>query len=441
MNARSNAPSPVDRYCAEFERSASQLPGNNVQWVRRMRQRAIGKFAELGFPSVRDEQWKYTNVEPLAKREFQRAGEPAVVSLDGVVFDDLPAHRFVFVNGRYSAALSQIHRLPLGLEVTSLADALEREPDRLESAFANQVNEADSGFAALNTAFMADGAVIWLAPGTVVEKPIYLVFVASGDAAIHLRNLVIAGEGAQATIIEQHGALDGAAYFTNCQTRIVVGENVRIEHYKLQMESPKAFHIAGVHGLQARHSRFTSHSIALGAGLARADITTRFEGERCECLLNGLYVLDGRQHVDHHTRIDHAYPRCLSREHYRGVLDGASRGVFNGKFIVHPDAQQTDAQQSNHNLLLSEQAEVDTKPELEIYADDVKCAHGATVGQLDENMLFYLRSRGITKELAKGLLIYAFAHEVIGRMQVAPVVKHLEEILIARLPEGIREFV
>jgi Fe-S cluster assembly protein SufD len=441
MNARSNIAAPVDRYCAEFERLAPQLPGNSVRWVRRMRQLAIERFAELGFPSVRDEQWKYTNVEPLAKFEFQPGRNQVVATVEGVVFDDLPAHRFVFVNGRYSAALSQVNRLPAGLEITSLADTLEREPDRLGSAFANQLKEADSAFAALNTALMADGAVIWLAPGTVVEKPIYLVFVTSGDAAIHVRNLVIVGESAQATIIEQHGALNGAAYFTNCQTRIIAGANAQIEHYKVQMESSKAFHIAGVHGFQARDSRFTSHSIALGARLARADITTRFDGEGCECLFNGLYVVDGRQHVDHHTRIDHAKPRCVSREYYRGVLDGASRGVFNGKVIVHPDAQKTDAQQSNHNLLLSEQAEVDTKPELEIYADDVKCAHGATVGQLDENMLFYLRSRGVQKELAKGLLVYAFAHEVIGRMQLAPVVKHLEKTLIARLPEGVREFV
>jgi len=230
---------------------------------------------------------------------------------------------------------------------------------------------------------------------------------------------------------------------TNCLTEVIAGENASIEHYKLQQESVKAFHVAGLHAAQSRDSRFTSHSIALGASLARVDISTRFEGEGCECTLNGLYVVGGRQHVDHHTRIDHAHPHGVSREYYRGVLDGAARGVFNGKVVVHPNAQQTDAQQSNHNLLLSQDAEVDTKPELEIYADDVKCTHGATVGQLDDTMLFYLRSRGVPKDVAKALLTYAFAHDVIGRMRLGSLRARLEQILLQRLPEGsrIREFV
>jgi Fe-S cluster assembly protein SufD len=447
-----NAPESVARYCADFERLAPALPGSGIEWVNRVRRAALERFAALGFPTPRNEQWKYTSTAPIEKHAFEPVAGPgpaiAPAQLDAIPFRDLPAHRLLFVNGIYSHALSERTPLPAGVEVCNLGKILTVQPDWLEPALSDGARFKDvfesSAFAALNGAFMADGAVIRLRAGAVIEEPICLVFITTQEeTAAHIRNLIIAGEGAQATVIEQHTALDGLEYLTNCVTQIIAGENASIEHYKLQQESVKAFHVAGVHAAQSRDSRFTSHSIALGARLARADISTRFEGEGCECTLNGLYVVGGRQHVDHHTRIDHAYPHGVSREYYRGVLDGAARGVFNGKVVVHPKAQHTDAHQSNHNLLLSKDAEVDTKPELEIYADDVKCSHGATVGQLDDTMIFYLRSRGVSKDVAKGLLTYAFAHEVIGRMKFAALRTRLEQTLIQRLPEGsrIREFV
>jgi Fe-S cluster assembly protein SufD len=286
---------------------------------------------------------------------------------------------------------------------------------------------------------MTDGVVIELGRNAVVERPIYLLYVASqADTSVHYRNLIVAEANAQATVVEHYAAAVDAAYLTNAVTTVVGAANSSVEHYKLQEESAKAFHVAGIHATQARDSRFTSHSIALGGAIARNDITTRLAAEGAECTLNGLYMVAGRQLVDHHTRIDHATPRGKSREYYRGVLDGTSRGIFNGKVVVHPDAQHTDAEQANHNLLLSKAAEVDTKPQLEIFADDVRCTHGATVGQLDENMIFYLRSRGIESEVAKALLIYAFAHDIIGRVRLDPLKRRIERHLVARLPDGQR---
>ena len=256
--------------------------------------------------------------------------------------------------------------------------------------------------------------------------------------AIYPRNVLAAEEGARATVVEHYTGPAGSAYFTNAVTQITTGADATIEHYKLQQEGLQAFHVGGIHATQARASRFASHSLSLGAALARNDISTTFDAQGCEATLNGLYLAGGRQHVDHHTRMDHVKPRGTSREYYRGVLDGAARGVFNGKVTVHEGAQQTDAHQANHNLLLSKDAEVDTKPQLEIYADDVKCTHGATVGQLDDAALFYLRSRGVNEALARSLLVYAFAHDVIDRIRVAPLRAHLEQVLLARLPQGER---
>ena len=288
-------------------------------------------------------------------------------------------------------------------------------------------------------AFMTDGVVIELSRNAVVDLPIHLLYLASQpETSVHYRNLIVADENAQATVVEHYAGSEGASYLTNAVTTIIGGANSNVQHYKLQQESVKAFHVAGIHATQARDSRFTSHSIALGGAIARNDITSRLAAEGAECTLNGLYMVGGRQLVDHHTRIDHAKPRGTSREFYRGVLDGAARGIFNGKVVVHPDAQHTDAEQSNHNLLLSKAAEVDTKPQLEIFADDVRCNHGATVGQLDDNMMFYLRSRGIEADVAKALLIYAFAHDIIGRIGLDPLKRRIERHLISMLPDGER---
>ncbi len=432
------------RFVADFERVAASLPGAGRPGLDALRRDALERFARAGIPTRRDEEWKYTSLTALenasltpARADDARAFTAATV--DGLAFDGLDAHRLVFVNGRYVPSLSCLGELPAGATLATLGEALADAPAVLEPFLAPAPNA--TVFADLNTAFMTDGLCLQLARGTVVERPIHLVFIATGAGlAIHPRNLIVAAAGARATIIEHYAGGD-AGYFTNALTQIAAADEASIEHYKLQEEGAHGLHIGGIHAAQARASRFTSHSIALGGALARTDITTSFDAEGCEATLDGLYVVAGRQHVDHHTRIDHAKPHGTSREHYRGVLDGNARGVFNGKVIVHPGAQKTDARQTNHNLLLSKAAEVDTKPQLEIYADDVKCSHGATVGQLDAAQLFYLRSRGIDAAVARSLLTHAFAREVIERIRLAPVRERLARLLFGRLPQGdlIRE--
>jgi Fe-S cluster assembly protein SufD len=428
-----------DRILADFARTAPALPGARVPWLVRARQAALDRFAQSGFPTSRDEEWKYTSVASIEKRAFTAlppgvdiAAAPCVLR-----FGALPGHRVVFVNGRYSPAHSSIGLLPTGVILASLADAIERAPHTLQPLFGEDGRQ--TVFDALNVAFTADGLCLYLPRGAAIEEPIHLVFIAGANgAAIYPRNFIVAEEGARVTVIEHYAGAAEASYFTNAVTRIVAGTDATVEHYKLQQEPLRVFHIAGIHAVQGGGSRFSSHSISVGAALARNDITTALEAEGCTTTLNGLYLARGRQHVDHHTRIDHAKPNGTSREHYRGLLDGASRGVFNGKVIVHPQASGTDADQISRNLLLSKDAEADTKPQLEIYADDVKCTHGATVGRLDEQQLFYLRSRGIENDVAKSLLVHAFAREVIERIRVAPLRARLEELLLAWLPQGER---
>jgi Fe-S cluster assembly protein SufD len=350
---------------------------------------------------------------------------------------ELKCELVVFVNGRYAPELSNLS----SGHVSTLGQTLERDPDAIQPHLDVQNNDA---FDALNLAFTVDGAVVRLPKGTVLDRPIYLIFISTDDRhAIYPRNVIVAEEGAQATVVEHYCGVNGAAYFTNAVTRIVARENSAISHYKLQQEGENAYHIANTETRQHRDSRFTSHSLALGAMLSRNEIATRFEGQGAETTFNGLYVAGAQQHMDHHTRIDHAQPHCVSREFYRGVLNDHARAVFNGKVIVREGAQKTDAQQANHNLLLSKEAEVYTRPQLEIYADDVKCAHGATVGQLDEEMMFYLRSRGLRQDLAKAILTYAFAHDIIGRIELAPLKRKVADALITRLPERerVRELV
>ena len=344
-------------------------------------------------------------------------------------------HLMVFVNGHYSSDLSAMDELPIGMSLESLADLLDGDADLPESLFDQR--QEHTVFAALNTALTTDGAVLKLAPGVVLEKPVYLLFIASGHGtAIYPRNIAILGEGSSATVIEHYFGMLESHNFTNAVTQIALASGAELRHCRLIQEGKDAFHVAGIHAEQAAGSRFFSHSFALGGRLARNDITSRLNGPGCLCTFDGLYLLDGRQHADHHTRIDHLAPSCTSREYYRGILDGESHGVFNGKVVVHPHAVKTDAHQSNRNLLLSRQAEVDTKPQLEIFADDVKCTHGATVGQLDDDSLFYLRARGIDAESARSLLIYGFANDIIARVEVPDMRARIEHLVLDRLPQG-----
>jgi Fe-S cluster assembly protein SufD len=417
-------------------------------WLRWVRERAFARYAALGLPTLRDEDWKYTSVAPLEKRAYTLAEDAKDASAAARVATLTMAGcaRMVFINGHHAPALSDLGplgRLPDGVTVGSLASRV-MQPEAGESWLAGRLTVSaevpHNGFEALNAALWSDGACIDLTAGTVLAAPLQLLFLTTRpELALFPRNLIRLGAEARAEIIEQHAGVDEGTYFTNTVTGIVLERGAQLTHAKLQEEGRRAWHIADLRTAQGPGSRYASQSFALGAQVARVDIGTHFEAEGCETELLGLYLADGRQHMDHHTRIDHARPGGTSRQLYKGVLDGAARAVFNGKVIVHPDAQGSDAQQSNRNLLLSEQAEVDTKPQLEIYADDVKCSHGATVGQLDPAQIFYLRSRGIDEAAARSLLTHAFAAEVVAQVEIVPLRERLNALLVRRLPVGIEE--
>lgn len=436
MNSVTAAKDFYQTHFSEIEKDCVQ---NGQSWTRRMRAAAISRFAELGFPTVRDEEWKYTNVAPLAEISFR----PASYEVNRVTSDlvararagPVKAIQAVFVNGYYSPELSSLRRLPQGVEVGSLAAALSRQAGSVEAHLARYADYREHAFVALNTALMRDGALVYVPEGGMVKEPIHLLFisVAGKEATVsHPRNLIVIGRGSQATIVESYCGMEEELYFTNAVTEIVVGENGVGEHYKVQREGEKAFHIATLQARLERNSNFSSHSISLGGALVRNEVNAVLDGEGGECALNGLYMVSGRQHVDNHTRIDHVKAHCNSRELYKGVLDGKSRGVFSGKIYVHEGAEKTDAKQTNNNLLLSQEALIDTKPQLEIYNNDVKCAHGSTIGQLDQDAIFYLRSRGISREDARNLLSYAFASDVISRIRIDPMRAQMDELLLAK---------
>jgi Fe-S cluster assembly protein SufD len=434
----------LDFFHQAFEQLAKTLPGAELPWLRAARRSAFEQFDALGFPTTRHEDWKYTNVSAIGKRPWhfapQRTGRTDDSDLRRIVDElvlDPAGHRLVFVNGHHVPRLSKLSGLPQGVFVGSLTRALREMPQRLQAAVASQTY-AD-GFTALNTAFLVDGFAVVLPPGEVIDQPLHMLFLTDeAGLAVQPFNVVLAGARSGCVIVEHFVGFGDNAYWTNAVTRIVADEQADVQHYRLQQESSKAFHIASVAAAQQRASCFTSHAFAFGGALSRTGIDTSLNAANAQATLNGLYFVGGRQHVDHHTRIDHAEPHGTSREYYRGVLDGAARGVFNGRVIVHRDAQQTDTHQANHNLLLSRDAEIDTKPQLEIYADDVKCTHGATVGQLDENQLFYLRARGVEERMARALLTYAFARDIVERVRIESLRGRLERLLLARTPEGER---
>jgi Fe-S cluster assembly protein SufD len=425
-----------------FRERAPSLAGAAVPWLAETRRRALDRFVAEGWTSARSDAWRHTSLLSLEQESFvvpaaaaqPQAAERLRAAVDALREGD-DGHWSVFVDGSHAPALSRPGRLPAGAEVASLARILDEAPERAEAHF----GAAEDGYspAALNTAFAADGAFVHLRRGVVVEEPIHLVFFGlATQAAIHVRNLVVAEAGAQATIVEHHVKAHDEPLLSNVVTRIDCADDARVTHLKFQQDSERAVHLARIEARQARGSMFASHSLSFGARLARNDIVTRFGGTGCETLLNGLYHVDGKRHVDHHTVIDHAEPNGTSREFYRGILDEAGRGVFAGRIVVAPGALRTDAIQRTDNLLLSRQAEADARPELEIYADDVKCAHGATVGRIDESALFYLRSRGIDEERSRNLLTWAFAAESLSRIGIASLQRRARSALLSRLPGG-----
>ena len=430
-------------YRTHFAQFEKELVNNGQSWSHRLRKAAISRFLELGFPTTREEEWKYTNLTPLAKIPFTPAGYAlgglTSESLARATFSELAGNQLVFVNGHYSPELSSRRPLPEGVRVGSLAASLSADRGWVEPHLARYASAQDHAFVALNTAFMQDGAFIYIPKGTIVGEPIHLLFVsaARGEATVsYPRNLIVVDQGSQATILESYIGLEDDVYLTNAVSEVVLVENAVLDHYKLQQESEEAFHIAILQVHQGRSSTFTSHSLALGSALSRNEVNTVLDGEGGECTLNGLYMVTGRQHVDNHTRIDHVKPYCTSRELYKGVLDGKGRGVFNGKIYVHKAAHKTDAKQTNKNLLLSQDALIDTKPQLEIHNNDVKCGHGSTICRLDDDAIFYLRSRGIDLETARSVLTYAFGGEIVNLIKVPTVRKRLDEFILSRLPNS-----
>ncbi len=414
----------VQSYVDDWTRWA---PGAGPAWLAGTRRSAIDRFAAAGFPTPRLEDWHFTSVSPIAERAFSPMDGPA----SGVAPDDLAPYEFgggehgdwtqlVFVNGRYSAALSSHGSLPHGAEVASL-DTVLTDDGGAARALAERhlgtiAQTADHAFTALNTAFVGLGALVYLPADTEVARPIHLLFVtdsAADGGVTHPRTLVVLDRFARATLVESYVSLSDATYLTNAVTEIALADGASLTHIRVQRESERGYHIGTSQARQARDSRYVSFSFVAGAALSRQNIYTSLDGAGAEATLNGLYMADGTQHVDHQTRIEHIAPNCASHEVYKGILDGESHGVFNGKVYVRPEAQKTDGKQTNNNLLLSAGARIDTKPQLEIFADDVKCTHGATVGRLDESALFYLKSRGIATREARTLLTYAFAADVL----------------------------
>ena len=438
---------PADCYADAFEavrRTAAASPA-----VAELRRRAFERFTALGFPTTRDEAWRFTNVAPIAGTAFALA---APAEREAAVADVAPhaatgvgaGQTLLFVNGSCVAPASDVSALPAGVEVTSLADVLASDSggatrQAVESHLASGAGIESDAFTALNTALLRDGAVVHVPANTVVEQPIQLLFVTSpppGGAPVmtHPRVLIVVGENAQVRLVETCGGGGASAYLTNAVTEVVAGPGAVVDHYKTVRENPAAYHIASMHVRLGRAASFSSHAVTLEGAIVRNDVQALLDGEGVECTLNGLYLANGRRLVDNHTTIHHAQPHCSSHELYKGILDGEARAVFNGKIIVAIDAQKTDAKQSNKALLLSEDAQINTKPELEIFADDVKCTHGATVGQLDEDALFYLRARGLGLEQARNVLIHAFASDLLNRIAIAPIREQLEDLLLAQLP-------
>ena len=430
-----NAVDIKDWYISNFTEFEKRLNGNKSKAIHNIRKEALNRFGQLEFPTQKDEEWKYTNISPLLKHNFVSSSEKVSVEkqfIKSKLFDEMEHSLIVFVNGYYAEEHTDLHKLPKGIITGSLSEAIKNNSAIIEEHFAKYAHHQNNIFTALSTAYTNDGAFIYVPDGKIVEDPVHIIYITSSDdnkIIVQPRNLFIAGKNSQITIIEHYVSIKESIYFTNAVTEIVAEESSVVDHIKLQEESINAFHIARLEVNQEKYSNFSSHSISIGAGLTRNDFNSRFNAEGGECTLNGLYMIGGNQLFDAHTLIDHAMPHCNSHEHYKGILNDKSRGVFNGKVIVRPDAQKTNAFQENNNILLSNNALVNTKPQLEIFADDVKCSHGATIGQLDEEARFYLKSRGIGEEAGRAILLHAFASDVITSIKAKSVRYYLEKII------------
>ena len=415
----------------EFEKLAA---GDDLPWLRELRRDAFARFCKVGFPTTHDEDWRFTNVSAIAQTSFRlaRSGRTQLSQKELEPYRVAGAAcQVVFVNGRFARELSLLNNLPAGVKVSRLAGEISENPGAIEPHLGRYLDVRRDAFCALNTAFAEDGAYVHIPRGTLVEDPICLLFVSIGDntpSMNHPRNLIVAEEDSQATFVEDYVSLDGAV-FCNTVTELVAGDHTVLSHYMIEREHKQAFNISTLRIQQGRSANVASHSVLVGGALVRNNVHPVMAGEGGECLINGLFIGNGHQHLDNYMLVEHASPRCGSRQFYNGILDGHAHGVFHGRIIVHKDAQKTDAKQTNRNLLLSDDAQIDTKPQLEIYADDVKCTHGATIGQIEGDALFYLRSRGIDEVSARKLLLFAFASECLDRMKPGTVRRHVEELI------------
>lgn len=434
-----------NQYQVSFQQLQQHTRASEPAWFGRLRESAMDRFEQLGFPSVKEEEWKYTNVAPISKLNFK----PALRSIDADAlatsaelarfgYIEAQASQLIFRNGVLLNDLSSLASLPGGVVAIDLAEAVAdvKYGELIREHLARSADYNANAFTALNTAFVSSGAFILVRKGTELRPPLHLNFItdpSDPDSANFPRVLIIAEENTRATVIESYASISDASYFTNAVVEIVLKDGARLEHYKVQRESLDAYHIATTSADLGPNSSYDSTTINFGAQLSRHDIHVKMANEGAECWVDGLYVVSSDQHTDTHSVIDHQQPHCTSHQLYKGILDGKSRAVFNGKIFVRHGAQKTDAMQTNKNLLLSNEARVDTKPQLEILADDVKCAHGAAVGQIEEDALFYLETRGIHPELAKNLLTYGFAEEVIGKIKVDSIRAQLDEAVLNRI--------
>lgn len=428
-----------ERYLALYQSQPHRSPA----WLQRRRDEAMANFERLGFPTTRHEEWKYTDITPVANLITtpifdSNFNATAPAGIETFLLGDVECSQLVFINGKYSPEYSSIKSVPPGGCVCSLAEAIANNSEVVQEHLTHYADAENDVFTALNTAFFEDGAFIHIPNGAIVDASIHLLFVATSPevaTASHMRNLIVAGANSSVKIVESYVCPGNDVYFSNSVTEVVTGANAFVDHYKVQLESEHAFHIGTMQVQTNNNSNFSSHSFAFGGRIARNNAGAVMGGQGVECTLNGLYLTRAEQLIDNHTVMDHAEPNCASHELYAGILSGKSRGVFNGKIFVRPDAQKTDAKQSNRSLLLSREAEIDTKPQLEIYADDVKCTHGATIGELNEDALYYLRARGIPKAEARDMLVHAFANDVLERVKVEALRRQLEQELLVRLAQ------
>lgn len=428
-----------DWYLGEFKEFESKLNGQSKSYLHKLRKDAVVKLGELNFPTLKDEDWKYTNVKPILDHQFKLAETseaPSDIDLNKYLFEGFDSHNLIFINGRFSKELSSIKKLPKGVIVDSLANVSKNNPDLLEK-YLKEGEGIDNAFNALNNALASDGLVVSVPDNVVVEKPIQVLFL-SGDKSQAVlsvpKNLIVAGVNSQVKIITNYYGISTNPYLKNITTDIHVAKNAVVDLYKIENEDDKnGYHIDKTEIYQEDSSVFSHYSINFGGKIVRNDLKSKLDGENIECNYFGLYLASGDQHIDNHTFVDHAKPNSVSNELYKGILDDNSRGVFSGKILVQQPAQKTNAYQSNKTVLLSDDASVDTKPQLEIYADDVKCSHGATVGHLDDTAYFYIRSRGIPAELAKSMLIRAFVNDVIETIKIEPLKEKLNHMIFEQL--------